>query len=121
MKKIMSTAFAILFVFSLSVSAFADSPPSDENIMPLSRGNYYLTSGYSTIQNVSTGIGTSSIEVHNAAENGAGIWVRIGSNEQGIHMGGTAAWTVGWGTHSVQAKIGNGPIGTYTIEINVAT
>lgn len=110
--------FVLAAVFA--ISAFA-APADAEEIVPLSRGSYYLTSGYTTIASVSTGLGTSSIEVYNLAENGAGIWVRIGSNEQGIHMGGSAGWTVGYGTHTVQAKIADGPAGSYALEINVAT
>lgn len=120
MKKFVSLSLVFLFTVVLSTSVFA-APADPDEIVPLSRGNYYLTSGYSTILNVNTGLGTSSIEVYNLAQNGAGIWVRINSNEQAIHMGGSAAWTVGWGNHAVQAKIANGPVGTYAIEINVAT
>lgn len=120
MKKLVSLGLVFVLAAVFAISAFA-APADAEEIVHLSRGSYYLTSGYTTIASVSTGLGTSSIEVYNLAENGAGIWVRIGSNEQGIHMGGSAGWTVGYGTHTVQAKIADGPAGSYALEINVAT
>lgn len=95
MKKLVSLGLVFVLAAVFAISAFA-APADAEEIVPLSRGSYYLTSGYTTIASVSTGLGTSSIEVYNLAENGAGIWVRIGSNEQGIHMGGSAGWTVGY-------------------------
>ena len=93
MKKLVSLGLVFVLAAVFAISAFA-APADAEEIVPLSRGSYYLTSGYTTIASVSTGLGTSSIEVYNLAENGAGIWVRIGSNEQGIHMGSSAGWTM---------------------------
>ena len=79
MKKLVSLGLVFVLAAVFAISAFA-APADAEEIVPLSRGSYYLTSGYTTIASVSTGLGTSSIEVYNLAENGAGIWVRIGLN-----------------------------------------
>lgn len=76
MKKLVSLGLVFVLAAVFAISAFA-APADAEEIVPLSRGSYYLTSGYTTIASVSTGLGTSSIEVYNLAENGAGIWVRM--------------------------------------------
>ena len=119
MKMFVSLCFASLLMIGSSLPTFA-ATMENQNTVPQVRSNYYFTSGYTTLDYVWTGLGTSSIEVYNDASNGAGIWIRIADNEQAIHMGGSAAWTVGFGRHQVQGKIGDGPVGTYSISINVA-
>lgn len=65
MKKLVSLGLVFVLAAVFAISAFA-APADAEEIVPLSRGSYYLTSGYTTIASVSTGLGTSSIEVYNA-------------------------------------------------------
>ena len=64
MKKLVSLGLVFVLAAVFAISAFA-APADAEEIVPLSRGSYYLTSGYTTIASVSTGLGTSSIEVYN--------------------------------------------------------
>ena len=48
MKKLVSLGLVFVLAAVFAISAFA-APADAEEIVPLSRGSYYLTSGYTTI------------------------------------------------------------------------
>ena len=52
MKKLVSLGLVFVLAAVFAISAFA-APADAEEIVPLSRGSYYLTSGYTTIASVS--------------------------------------------------------------------